>query len=157
MSSTHPSIEYERYNFHEFIHKLTIYYNNFHLDLFEKSNEYFLYFTIFISIITIIITLLTVYESNILFYFMLYIQHLFLKIKNSFFRPSSFSLTWLLNSSNHIQKRFFHEFLYVVNQKLSHQRVTADLYLITIYNLCFFMYMLLFFLGRTQYRIIAIC
>ena len=124
MSSSHPFLEYE------YFHNLT----NFNLDLFEKSNEYFLYFTIFISIITIIITLSTVFESNILFKFIL----LFLKLKSLFFRRSSFSLNWLLNRSNHIQKRFINEFIYIINQKLSYKSVIEVFSLIIIQHLCFF-------------------
>lgn len=122
-------IEYQHENFYQIAHRLSIYYNSFHLHLIENSNDYFLYFTIFISIITLLIILYVIFESNILLKFFLLIcslnDYLFLKRKNDVVhcKTSLSLLNWLLNTPNCIQESFFNDFLYLINQKYTQKKV----------------------------------
>jgi len=128
MSSNHPThidtfIKYQRNNFDQFL-------SDFRLYLLENSNEYFLSFTIMISIITLFITLSIIFESNILLKFFLFIysfnKYLFLKLNNLFrqLTLSSSLLNCLFNSPNSIQNCFLHEFLHSLNQELLYKKVT---------------------------------
>ncbi len=128
MSSNHQThidtfISYQRNNFHQFL-------SNFRLYLLENSNEYFLSFTIMISIITLFITLSIIFESNILLKIFLFIysfnKYLFLKLNNLFrqLTLSSSLLNCLFNSPNSIQNCFLNEFLHSLNQELLYKKVT---------------------------------
>ena len=146
MSTNHQTlidifIKYQRNNFHQFLLNLTFYYNNFRLYLLEKSNEWFLSFTIIISIITLFIILSIILESNLLLKLFLSIysfnKYLFLKIKKTFFQSTSSSslLNCLLNSPSSIQQCFLNEFLYSLNQEFLYKKVTKYFYFIIPYNL----------------------
>ena len=130
----HKFIEYQQDNLDRFFHRLSVYYNNsFNLHLLENFNDYLLYFTIIITIITFILILYIIFESNYLLKYLLSIyslnEYLFSKRKNEDFRSkTSFCfLNWLLNSPNRIQTRFFNEFLHSLNQKFLHKKVIEHL------------------------------
>jgi hypothetical protein len=95
---------------YKYLYNQTIY-------LFEKFNEYFLFFTIIISIITVILTLSIVFESRLYSINKYCNNHLFQSITSPSF------LNWLFNSSNHIKKRFFNEFIYSLNEKFFSKKV----------------------------------
>jgi hypothetical protein len=101
---------------YDFCNNLTIY-------LFEKLNEYFLFFTIIISIITLILTLSIVFESKFNLSNKYFKNHLFQTITSESF------LNWLFNSSNHIKKRFFNEFIHSLNQKFFSKKVKKVFFL----------------------------
>jgi len=100
-----------------------MFFNNLTIYLFEKLNEYFLFFTIIISIITLILTLSIVFESKFNLSNIYFKNHLFQSITSESF------LNWLFNSSNYIKKRFFNEFIYSLNQNLFSQKVKKDFFL----------------------------
>jgi len=107
----------DQFLIHEFFHNLTIY-------LFEKFNEYFLFFTIIISIVTLILTLLIVFESKF------YSNNKYLK--NYCFQSitSASFLSWLFNSSNYMKKRFFNEFIHSLNQAFFSKKVIEHIHYI---------------------------
>ncbi len=70
---------------------------------FEKFNEYFLYFTIIISILSVIFTLSVVFEFSIRKYF--------------------FQSIFLFNSSHYVKERFFNQLIYSLNQELFLRKV----------------------------------
>lgn len=115
---------------------INMYSNNCQIYLYKNSNDYFLYFTISISIISIIFTLSVIFDSNILvklfFGIHSFNQHLLFKIKKQLF-PSTTSisfLNFLFNSPNFLQTRFFNEFLHSLNETFFHRQVTNQFFAI---------------------------
>lgn len=76
----------------EYLSKLTRY-------IWQKINEYFLYGTIIITILTVILILSIVFESKI-----------------DYFQINF--LNWLINSSNHFQKYFLNQLITSLNKNI---------------------------------------
>jgi hypothetical protein len=117
MSSNHRTLietltEHPGQYFSQFYPNLTSFYQSFCLYL---STEYFLFFTILISILTALIVLSLIRESKVL-------SHL-PPLCNHPFSQSSSLLTDLLNSSHYLQGRFAQELLRALNQTLAYSKV----------------------------------
>lgn len=79
---------------------------NLSIYLFENFNEYFLYLTIIISILSVVFTLSLVFEFLI----------------RRYFSQSSF----LLNSSHYMKERFLNQLIYSLNKELFSRKVIDD-------------------------------
>jgi len=138
-------IERQRDNFHELIHNLTIYYNNFRShfsNLSEKSNQRYLFLSILLSFILLTIIFLIIFEYRRLLKYIQkcfqltysYYQYIFTRIRTKFLQKTAPSVVnLLLNSRSHVREKFLNEFLRALNQEFLNRKVKYIILYVTSY------------------------
>ncbi|CAF3518400.1 unnamed protein product [Adineta steineri] len=127
-------IERQRDKYHQLVHNLTIYYNNFRSQFSfptEKSHQRYLFLTILLTFILLTLIFLIIFEyrrllkfiQNYLYLTYSYIRNTLTRIRNKFLQKTTPSLlNILLNQKSHIRTKFSREFQRTLNQEFLNRK-----------------------------------